>query len=331
MLTTVIAVLCIAVAIAVAVHSMAVRAADKLLRGRRRSYGKVRSQLYEHVYGLNWGDVTTNNYGFAPAEGDGRERFQLQMYKELYKLLDSSGRLQAHTDLLEVSCGRGGGLVHLLQAWPNSSRAVGLDYSEKALQFCRRTHGHIANLAFVRGSALQLPFADETFDVVLNVEASNDYGDHRAFYREVHRVLRPGGVFLYSDTRRPQLVAAIEQAMREAALDGQFRDITSHVAEACRLDSDRRRGLIRYGVPWYLRILFGKQLANYAAIEGTRKFEAFRSSRRFYFMTCAIKRDFLSDHPSDAVAVASLQNNEVNCPKSHDYSQARLHKSHVCK
>jgi ubiquinone/menaquinone biosynthesis C-methylase UbiE len=320
MLTTGIAILCVAVAMAVAIHTIAVHVADKLLRGRRKSYGKVRSQLYEHVYGLKWGGVTTNNYGFAPAEGDGRERFQLQMYKELYKLLDASGRLQPHTDLLEVSCGRGGGLVHLLQAWPSSSWAVGLDYSAKALQFCKQTHGHIANLAFVRGSALQLPFADETFDVVLNVEASNDYGDHRAFYREVCRVLRPGGVFLYSDTRRPKFVAAIEQAMRETALDGEFREITSHVAEACRLDSDRRRRLIRDGVPWYYRILFGKQLANYAAIEGTRKFEEFRNSRRLYFMTCAIKRDFPSSHRSDAVAVASPQDNEDNCLKSHDNS-----------
>lgn len=40
------------------------------------------------------GDVATNNYGFAPAEGVGQERFQLQMYKELFKLLSVSGRLR---------------------------------------------------------------------------------------------------------------------------------------------------------------------------------------------------------------------------------------------
>jgi ubiquinone/menaquinone biosynthesis C-methylase UbiE len=254
--------------------------------------------FYERLYGLNWAEVTTNNYGFAPAEGDGTERFQLQMYKELYKFFCASRRLKPHTDLLEVSCGLGGGLVHLLQSWPGSSEAVGVDYSENALRWCSRTHGHIANLAFVRSSALNLPFLDQSFDVVLNVEASNNYGDHHAFFREVHRVLRPGGAFLYADTASSRDVAAIERALSAAALAGEFHDITNHVAEACRLDGSRRRRLIR-AVPWSYRILFCKLLANYAALEGSRKLAEFRSFRRLYFMTCATKSDDLRGIPRD--------------------------------
>jgi ubiquinone/menaquinone biosynthesis C-methylase UbiE len=306
-LITAIGALCIAVVVAMAVHALAVHAASRWLRVRRKSYGKLRIQLYERLYGLQWGDLTTNNYGFAPAEGEGQERFQLQMYKELYKLLCARSRPQSHTKLLEVSCGRGGGLSHLLKAWPGSSSAVGLDYSANAVRFCRQAYGHIANLAFVQGSGLELPFADASFDVVLNVEASHNYGDDLAFFREVNRVLRPGGMFLYSDYRRPELVAPLKQTLREAALDGEFNDITKHVAEACRLDSDRRRQLIRACVPWYYRIVFGKELANYAAIEGSRKFEAFCSFQRHYYMTFAIKADHSRDNRPAVAVVAAPQ------------------------
>jgi hypothetical protein len=71
-------------------------------------------------------------------------------------------------------------------------------------------------------------------------------------------------------------------------LQGELHDITSNVAEACRLDSDRRRQLLRC-LPWYYRLLFSRRLASYGAIEGSKKFEAFRTRRRLYFLTCASK------------------------------------------
>ena len=59
-----------------------------------------------------------------------------------------------------------------------------------------------------QGSALDLPFPDASFDVVLNVEASNDYGDRRRFFREVARVLKPDGIFLYADSFRSRAGAS---------------------------------------------------------------------------------------------------------------------------
>jgi ubiquinone/menaquinone biosynthesis C-methylase UbiE len=52
---------------------------------------------------------------------------------------------------------------------------------------------------FVHGDAQSLPFADESFDVVINIEASHGYPDFPRFLAEVARVLRPGGRFLYAD------------------------------------------------------------------------------------------------------------------------------------
>jgi len=277
-----------AAAVTAVVATGAARMARTRLRRERQDHNN-RGRLWDWFYGQDWGDVTTNNYGFAPAPGDHPQRFQHQMYMELLNMAKESGRLKPHTDLLEVSCGRGGGLAHLVRNWPGSLDATGLDLSENALRACRKAHGDLPNLKFVRGSALELPFPNESFDVLVNVEASNDYGDFPGFFREVHRVLRPDGVFLYTDTRRAREAEHVERSMREAGLIGTFRDITQNAIEACRLDSPRRMQVIRDRSPWFVSMLFGKDLKSYAGVEGSKKFESFISGRRSYLMTCAVK------------------------------------------
>lgn len=125
--------------------------------------------------------------------------------------------------------------------------------------------------------------------MVVNVEASNDYGDFDRSFAEVSRVLRPGGAFLYADSRRAEDVEPVSAKLAAAGLEGVFRDITDNVVAACRADSPRRLALIRSRAPWALRLLLEDELRSYAAVEGSRKFEAFRGGRRRYLMTCARK------------------------------------------
>jgi ubiquinone/menaquinone biosynthesis C-methylase UbiE len=142
---------------------------------------------------------------------------------------------------------------------------------------------------FVVGSALNLPFADASFDVVLNVEASNDYGDRPRFFTEVARVLRPDGVFVYTDSFRTGQVDIMKKELAAAGFKAEFTDVTANVAEACRLDSPRRRELIRNHAPLLGRLLFRQQLYNYAGIEGSRKYRKLTDGRRAYLMTAAAK------------------------------------------
>jgi SAM-dependent methyltransferase len=262
----------------------------RYLRRLRDDHSR-RPDLWNRFYAMNWGDTTTNNYGFAPAEGDHPQRFQHQMYRELLRLLRARRPLDAGTRLLEVSCGRGGGLdAFLAGAAPALVDATGLDVAASAIAFCRATYGENDRLHFVEGSALDLPFPDASFDVVLNVEASNDYGDRPRFFAEVHRVLRPGGVFLYTDSFRTAQAEQMQEELAAAGFDAEFTDITSNVAEACRLDSPRRRAVIRQQAPLIGRVMFGRQLENYAGVEGSNKYRQFAEGRRAYLMTAAVKR-----------------------------------------
>lgn len=258
------------------------------LRKARDNHSR-RPDLWNRFYSLDWGETTTNNYGFAPAPGDHPQRFQRQMYLEMLRRLKAKREVADGLRLLEVSCGRGGGLAALREAAPQVE-AVGLDVAEAAIDFCRMTYGENDRLRFVVGSALDLPFPDVSFDVLLNVEASNDYPDRAQFFREAARVLKPDGIFLYTDTFRAGRHPEAASQLSDAGFRADWDDITDNVVEACRLDSPRRRAVIRGKAPLLARLLLRRNLENYAAVEGSDKYETFRNGGRSYLMTAATKR-----------------------------------------
>ena len=77
---------------------------------------------------------------------------------------------------------------------------TGLDFNPDGVTFAKRRH-NLPGLDFVQGDAESLPFPDESFDAVINVEASHAYPHFDRFLSEMVRVLRPGGHFLYADFR----------------------------------------------------------------------------------------------------------------------------------
>jgi ubiquinone/menaquinone biosynthesis C-methylase UbiE len=260
---------------------------ERKLRSARDDHSR-RPALWERFYSVDWGDTTTNNYGFAPAKGNHPERFQHQMYRELRGRLSARRPTGDRLRVLEVSCGRGGGLMAFVGEDHDSFDVTGLDVAPSAIEFCRRRHGESEHRRFVQGSALELPFPDATFDVVLNVEASNDYGDRARFFAEVARVLKTDGVFLYADSFRSALVARVNEELANAGFAAEFDDITGNVLEACRLDTPRREKVLRRHAPLAGRLLLRRQLGNYAGLAGSRKYRSFEDGRRSYLMSVAI-------------------------------------------
>ncbi|MGH8326438.1 MAG: class I SAM-dependent methyltransferase, partial [Steroidobacteraceae bacterium] len=85
------------------------------------------------------------------------------------------------------------------------------------VDFCRKRH-NLPGLDFVQGNAENLPFANQSFDAVINIEASLNYPRFPRFLAEVARVLRPGGHFLYADVRRRDHIAKWEEELGDAAM-----------------------------------------------------------------------------------------------------------------
>jgi hypothetical protein len=121
---------------------------------------------------------------------------------------------------------------------------------------------------------------------VINVEASHAYRDDAAFLREVRRVLGVRGRFLYADHRTRRKVPRLEQMACGAGFAGPLHDVTPSVVRSCELDSERRRTLIRSGLPWWYRPFGRRRLERYAGIPGTAAFERLRTRDRTYFIAC---------------------------------------------
>lgn len=116
--------------------------------------------------------------------------------------IELAGRaaLEPGLKVLDVGCGLGGSARYL--AAEHGCRVTGVDltreYIEAASELAARV-GLGAKVEFRQASALELPFADGEFDVVWTEHVQMNIADKRAFYRELARVLKPGGKLLFHD------------------------------------------------------------------------------------------------------------------------------------
>jgi SAM-dependent methyltransferase len=144
---------------------------------------------------LNNGYEESPPMGLELSEADEPNRAPIQLYYRTATQADIAGK-----KVLEVSSGHGGGASFLTRTLKPASY-TGLDLNAAGVAFCRRRHD-VPGLEFVEGNAENLPFADSSFDAVINVEASHCYPSLPKFLSEVARVLNTGGHFLYADVRR---------------------------------------------------------------------------------------------------------------------------------
>ena len=196
------------------------------------------------------------NYAFDPLDGvrpslddqDEAWRHNVQLYAHVAGSAALRGRR-----VLEVSCGHGGGASWIARTF-SPVAYVGLDLNPEAVRHCGSRH-RLPGLSFVQGDAQDLPFADASFDVVLNVEASHCYPDFPGFVDQVARVLKSGGLFLHADLRHaggvPEWVGTLSRHPR-LRLEA-MRLITPEVLRGMEAVSDRHAALVRECLPWPLK------------------------------------------------------------------------------
>ncbi len=235
---------------------------------------------------LKKSDVLFLNYAFVDEttftpqlelqSGDEKNRACISLYHHLAKQVALSGK-----QILEVSCGHGGGASFISRYHhPRHMTAVDLNY--EGIRFCRERH-QLSNLDFAAANAERMPLAGNAFDVVVNVEASHAYGDFPAFVKEVFRVLKPGGYFLYADFRpRKELANWETELLREKFQLVCSRDITRQVVRGMEQNSERLNELVLKALPFYLRSM-GRI---FAGIKGTRIYLGLKKNNLVYRSYC---------------------------------------------
>jgi len=150
--------------------------------------------------------------------------------------------------LVDLGCGRGQDVVRAAGRVGAGGLAIGVDLSEEMLAKARRAvPPFLANVCFVHSGLVPLDLADACIDVVISNCTINHAPDKEAVYREIHRVLRPGGRFVVSDVIAEE---ALPPAVREdpaawAACYGGAIPEAEYVAAARRAGFDELEVLER--------------------------------------------------------------------------------------
>jgi len=139
--------------------------------------------LYLDFLGIHW------HTGFYLEENiEVSAQDQIRMIDHIARSID----LNEHDRVLDVGCGIGATLCHLNLHW--GCEAVGLTPVSEQKQMAE--HLAATRQARIRvdlGHAETLPYPDNSFDVVTFFESACHFEDRESFFREVYRVLKPGG------------------------------------------------------------------------------------------------------------------------------------------
>tara|TARA_R110002096_G_scaffold200639_9_gene384698 strand:+ start:10937 stop:11740 length:804 start_codon:yes stop_codon:yes gene_type:complete len=231
-------------------------------------------------------DVLFLNYAFEELDDataklqlepeDEANRFCIQLYHHVASQVDLAGQR-----ILEVSCGHGGGASWVTRTF-QPERTTALDLNPKGVAFCQERHS-LENLNFLQGNAQALPFSDESFSAIINVEASHCYPDFPGFLAEVHRVLQPGGHFLYADFRFREGFSDWERDISNCALSiVKSRDISQEVLRGMNQNASKSLQLVETCLPSFLHSL-GR---DFAGVPNSKVYDALQSGELSYRSWC---------------------------------------------
>lgn len=166
-----------------------------------------------------------------------------------------------------VDLGSGGGLDVFLAAEKvgPGGRAVGIDMTPEMVELARRNAskrlegGAADNVEFHLATIDRLPLADASVDCVISNCVINLATDKRAVFREIARVLKPGGRLAVSDI-------ALKRAL-PAELSGDALAYVGCIAGAIPVE-EYRRGLVEAGFGEVAVIDSGSDLNAYSKVEG---------------------------------------------------------------
>lgn len=225
---------------------------------------------------------TFMNYGYETCdkpmaillkEEEENDRYMIQLYHHVASAVDLKGK-----DVLEIGSGRGGGSSYI-KRYLNPKSMMGIDYSKNAIQFSNKQHS-VEGLTFSHGDAENLAFANESVDIIVNVESSHCYGSMEKFVREVKRVLRPGGYFLFADLRPANLMAELDTSFGDAGFEVIKKELISkEVVNAMEAFHEFKLAFFQNMVKGWLK----KPLNDFAGVKGSNIHKELNNGEMVYY------------------------------------------------
>jgi ubiquinone/menaquinone biosynthesis C-methylase UbiE len=233
-------------------------------------------------------DVNFMNYGYAPLNGDEplklkkedeQNRYCIQLYDHVVRDVKLENKR-----VVEIGSGRGGGADYIARYY-RPKKYTGIDISAGVIEFCNKFY-KVPGLSFQVGRAEKIPLEHNSHDAVVNVESARCYSDTGVFFSEVHRILQPGGYFLFADMMEKGHIVDIKEKLIASGFSIKSqRNITQNVASGLEKDSQRRESIIHSRIPGFLR----KSFASFAGTKGTRRFDSFVNGKFEYWSFVLVK------------------------------------------
>ena len=160
-------------------------------RERSRSFVNHYYDLVTDFYEFGWGQ----SFHFAPRRRG--ESFEASLLRHQHFLADRLS-LKPGMLVLDVGCGVGGPMVNLARR--SGASFVGINNNAYQIERAKsHTRGVRSLCRFIHGDYMQIPEGDDHFDAAFAIESLPHAPDKTAAFREIFRVLRPGGCFAAYD------------------------------------------------------------------------------------------------------------------------------------
>ncbi|MFH1641626.1 MAG: methyltransferase domain-containing protein [Nanoarchaeota archaeon] len=247
---------------------------------QKRLVSPIWNKWYNYITKLDSkGDVLFLNYGYKNNETlklkkeDEKNRYGIHLYHKVVSSVEINNK-----KILEIGCGKGGGASYIAR-YMKPKIVVGMDKSKNQIEFNKKYYLE-GNLRFKHGDALKIPISNESFDILVNVESSHCYANFDKFLKEVKRVLRTKGYFLFADFRKKELIKPLLKSIDKSGLQiKKYECITENVVEALKIDDDRRTKLLKRLLPK----IFHKWGRRFAGVRGSKTYNSFKNGKNKYF------------------------------------------------
>ncbi len=166
------------------------------LKDRIQQFYDASSHLWEQIWGEHM------HHGYYGPEGNlakDRRQAQIDLIEELLNWGLCSGDSSATFpgSMLDVGCGIGGSTLYLADKFNATATGVTLSPVQARRATERSAEAGLSDrVNFLVADALELPFADRSFDLVWSLESGEHLPNKIQFLQECYRVLRPGGTFI---------------------------------------------------------------------------------------------------------------------------------------